>query len=85
MTFTWSARFSREFTALPPSIKERAKKQLTLFSQNPSHPSLQVKKMEGWKNIWEGRVTRAYRFTFTLEDDRYVLRRIGSHNILDHP
>ena len=85
MTLIWSMRFRREFTALPAPIKERARKQLALFSQNPRHPSLRTKKMEGKSNIWEGRITRDYRFTFIIEGDRYTLRRIGPHNILNRP
>ena len=85
MTLIWSMRFRREFTALPVSIKGRARKQLVLFSQDPRHPSLQTKKMEGRGDIWEGRITRDYRFTFTIEGDQYILRRIGPHRILDSP
>ncbi len=41
--------------------------------------------MEGWSNLWEGRITRNYRFTFTRESDTYTLRRIGPHDILKNP
>ena len=85
MTLIWSIQFRREFTALPARIKERAKKQLALFSQNPRHPSLQTKKMQGWGNTWEGRITHDYRFAFIVEGDRYTLRRIGPHDILNRP
>lgn len=85
MTVVWSTRFKQAFSNLPGSIKERAKKQFALFVQNPRHPSLQIKKMEGWSNLWEGRITRNYRFTFTREGDTYTLRRIGPHDILKNP
>ena len=85
MTLIWNTRFQREFTALPGLIKERARKQLALFSENPGHPSLRTKKMEGWSDIWEGRITRDYRFTFTVAADTYTLRRIGPHVILKRP
>lgn len=84
MIFIWSARFRREFTALPRAIKERAKKQLSLFSENPGHPSLRTRKMEG-RDIWEDRVTQGYRFTFTVSGDTYILRRVGPHDILKRP
>jgi len=38
--------------------------------ENPQHPSLQIKKMKGYENHWEGRVTLHYRFTFMIEGDR---------------
>lgn len=78
-------RFLEDFAALPPSIQKRAKKQLALFLQNPRHPSLQTKKMEGWRDIWEGRITDDYRFTFKIEGDLYKLRRIGPHDIERNP
>lgn len=78
-------RFVEDFVALPLSIQKRAKKQLALFLQNPRHGSLQIKKMKGWRNIWEGRITDDYRFTFKIEDDLYKLRRIGPHDIERNP
>jgi len=84
MTLIWSTRFRKEFTALPGAIKERARKQLALFSRDPGHPSLRTKKMEGG-DIWEGRVSQGYRFTFTISGDTYVLRRVGPHDILKRP
>ena len=78
-------RFRQDFLALPETIKRRAVKQLALFLTDPRHPSLQVKKMKGHDRIWEGRITRDYRFTFQIEGEAYVLRRIGPHRVLDRP
>ncbi len=80
-----TVRFKREFKGLPESLKRRAEKQLTLFFQNPRHPSLRITKMEGTKDIWEGRITKAHRFTFQIREDTCLLRRIGSHDILKTP
>jgi len=33
---------------------------LTLYENNPRHPSLRVKKIQGAGNIWEMRVTKSY-------------------------
>lgn len=78
-------RFDEDFAALPPAIKTRARKQLALLLQNPRHRSLGVKKMQGYDTIWEGRITLQYRFTFSLEGDTCILRRIGPHDIERHP
>ena len=85
MTIIQTERFKKDFVALPPDIQKRAMKQLAQFLNNPRHPSLHVKKMKGQPNIWEGRVTKEYRFTFTLEGERIILRRIGTHDILKRP
>jgi mRNA-degrading endonuclease RelE of RelBE toxin-antitoxin system len=80
-----TSRFARDFRSLPPPIQRRAAKQLQLLLANPRHPSLRLKKMEGTPNIWEGRITKGYRFTFQVQEDAYILRRIGAHDILGAP
>jgi len=80
-----TARFARDFRSLPPDIQRRAAKQLQLLLDNPRHPSLHTKKMEGAQDIWEGRISKGYRFTFQVRNDTYILRRIGAHDILGAP
>jgi mRNA-degrading endonuclease RelE of RelBE toxin-antitoxin system len=77
--------FDEDYNALPESIKDRADKQFVLLLENPHHPSLQIKKIKGHPNIWEGRVTKSYRFTFHISGEIYLLRRIGTHDILKTP
>lgn len=77
--------FDRDYARLPQIIKNRTDKQLALLIENPKHPSLRTKKMPGYADIWEGRITREYRFTFQIVGDTYVLRRIGKHDILKTP
>jgi len=52
---------------------------------NPKHPSLRTKKMEGYPSVWEVRITGGYRLTFRIEGDIYLLRRVGTHDILKRP
>ena len=85
MKLARTARFARDFRSLPPDIQRRAAKQLQLLIDNPRHPSLRIKKMEGSQDIWEGRITKGYRFTFQVHQDTYLLRRIGTHDILAAP
>jgi hypothetical protein len=52
--------------------------------------TLRAKKMEGQRDpegrdIWEVRVTQAYRFTFAIDGDMYILYRIGPHDIERRP
>jgi mRNA interferase RelE/StbE len=77
--------FDRDYGNLPTEIKERANKQLALFFENPHHPSLRLKKIRGHPTIWEGRITESYRFTFQISGELYLLRRIGTHDILKTP
>ena len=82
MTLRPTARFAADYDALPQQLRQRVDKALGLLLENPRHPSLQVKKMEGYDNRWEGRVTLHYRFTFSIDGDTYVLLRVGTHDLL---
>jgi len=74
--------FRADYKRLPQHIQEQVDKAISLLEQNPRHPSLQVKKIKGTRNVWEGRVTIAYRFTFNWEANWVTLRRVGTHGIL---
>ena len=41
--------------------------------------------MQGTARIWELRVTQGYRLTFQIEGDIYLLRTVGTHDILREP
>ena len=77
--------FDSDYDNLQKGIKERARKQLTLLLENPRHPSLRLKKIKGHPTMWEGRITESYRFTFQIVEETYLLRRIGTHEILRTP
>jgi len=77
--------FDRDYSRLPPSIKERVDKQLALLLSNPGHPSLRLKKMRGAEDIWEVRITGGYRLTLVIAGELLVLRRVGPHDVLRQP
>jgi len=85
MTIKTTKRFDRDFLKLPANIQSQAEKQLALLIQNPRHPSLGIKKMKGHLDVWEGRVTIHYRFSFKIAGDVYWLNRIGTHEIYKNP
>ncbi len=74
-------RFRKDYERLPQRLQHRVDKALGLLLQNPRHPSLQIKKMKGYEDRWEGRATLHYRFTFTVEGDTYVLLHVGTHDL----
>ena len=78
-------RFKKDFKRLPSEIQERVGTTLERFVDNPRHPSLHAKKMEGAPNIWELRVTDNYRITFQFVQEGVLLRRIGTHDVLRQP
>lgn len=82
MEIFYSKSFKKDFLNLPNNIRNLAAKKLGLFGDNYRHPSLKTKKMEGLENIREGRITISYRFTFKIENNICILRRVGTHDIL---
>jgi mRNA-degrading endonuclease RelE of RelBE toxin-antitoxin system len=85
MKLAFSKRFIKDYRRLPASIQKAADKQLERLLSDFHHPSLNTKKMQDPRDIWEGRVTKGYRFTFQIYDDLYFLRRIGTHDLLKKP
>jgi mRNA interferase RelE/StbE len=85
MKLSFTKNFIREYTKLPKQIQRLADKQLEILLSNPQHPSLGIKKMQDPRRIWECRVTESYRFTFQIENDVYILRKIGTHDMLRNP
>ncbi len=90
MRFRPTPRFVEDYESLPERLQRRADRALDFLLRDFRHPSLRAKKMGGerdpeGRDIWEARVTDAYRFTFAIEGDTYVLYRVGPHDIERHP
>jgi mRNA-degrading endonuclease RelE of RelBE toxin-antitoxin system len=73
--------FQSWFAKLPANIKKKTRKALRLLAENPRHPSLQSKPIEGAKGIFEARVDQKYRLTFErLPDDVLRIRVVGKYD-----
>ena len=77
--------FDRLFKRLPERIRDETYEKLALFLEDSAHPWLRVKRVRGTERIWEMSITMNYRLTFELDDERVVLRRIGTHDVLRQP
>jgi len=82
--FRTTRTFDKSFSALPAKIQKRTLDKLALYENDRRHPSLRVKKMEGAPDIWEMSVSKDCRITFQREGNVFLLRNIGSHDILKH-
>jgi len=80
-----SRLFEKTFSRLPKEIRGSVYDKLELFLEDPSHPSLRIKKIKGSDYIWEMSVTMSYRITFQIREAEIVLRKIGPHDILRKP
>jgi mRNA interferase RelE/StbE len=75
--------FKENYRDLPKKLQKRFDDKLSLFLENPKHPSLNVHRYHGRNDVWEAYVTRRYRFTFSLQSDSIIFRNIGPHSIID--
>ena len=60
----------------------QVQKFLALIEENPQHPSLRTKKIQGADGIFEASINMAIRVTFHYEiPDTIYLRNVGEHDI----
>lgn len=95
MKFKPTKHFWSGYARLPTAVKQRAQQAFQLFQQGPQrppfHPSLRIRKMQGYRDVWEGHITMQYVFTFHIEQDPdtgepvYIFRKVGTHNIYRNP
>ena len=83
MKYIRTERFKKAAVKLPHEIQTKVAKAFLLFKDNPRHPSLGVKRVQGMPDVWEGRIDIHYRFTFHYEGDACVFRNIGLHEIVE--
>ncbi len=79
MRLRFTERADKDYAGLPVSIRKAFAKQLGFLLANLRHPSLQAKKYSEANDIWQGRVTRGWRFYFKIEGDEYIIISIIPH------
>jgi mRNA-degrading endonuclease RelE of RelBE toxin-antitoxin system len=78
-----TSAFRRAFSKLPKAIQRQARQAYKLFSNDPSHPSLQFKKVHPKRPIYSVRIGLGYRALGTKTGDDLVWFWIGSHSEYD--
>ena len=82
MTFT--GRFEKHFKALSAQEKKQLRNKLLLLAENPMHPSLRTKRIQGTKDLFECSVNMDIRIIWFYEGDKLIiLVDVGRHDILD--
>ena len=72
-------RFWECYQSLPPAVQKLADKQFERLKEDPTHPSLNFKKLEGY-DYWSARVTRGYRAVASKDEEGFVWFLIGKHD-----
>ncbi|MBU2579056.1 hypothetical protein KKA09_02985 [Patescibacteria group bacterium] len=77
--------FKKDFKNLPQLIQKQTEKQLGFLIKDISYPSLRIKIVRKYEKerVFEGSITKNYRFIFQIIKDEYILLRIGKHDILE--
>jgi mRNA-degrading endonuclease RelE of RelBE toxin-antitoxin system len=79
MKLRFTERADKDYADLPANIRKAFAKQLRFLLTNFGHPSLHAKKYSESLGIWQGRVTRGWRFYFKIEGDEYVILSVIPH------
>jgi mRNA-degrading endonuclease RelE of RelBE toxin-antitoxin system len=79
MKIDYAERFIKSLEDAPPTIQKAFYKQAKFLLVNLRHPSLKAKKYDEARDIWQARVTRDWRFYFTIQGDTYYLIDIIPH------
>ncbi len=83
MRVLFSERFTRSFIDAPDRGKRDFGKQLGYLLRNLRHRSLDAKKYDEVRDIWQARVDGGWRFYFRIEGDIYHLVHLV--DIVPHP
>ena len=80
MKIAFTPPFRKDYQGLSTGIQEQIDAQITRLLENPRHPSLRTKKIQGQDNIFEASVTMDIRITWQNTEDGIFLRNIGEHD-----
>jgi hypothetical protein len=76
-----SQRVAEQLAAAPDNVARIFFKQLTHLLRDLRHPSLDAKKYpeSGNPDLWQARITKGWRFYFTIEGDTYAITNANEH------
>ena len=81
--FTFTKRFEKHFKALNENEKKQIKNKLGLLAENPLHPSLRTKRIQGTTDLFESSANMDVRIIWYYEGDKMIiLVDVGHHDIL---
>ncbi len=81
---TFTKRFEKHFKDLNAHEKKQLKNKLLLLSENPMHPSLRTKRIQGTDYLFECSVNMDVRIIWYYEGDKLIIIvDVGHHDILE--
>lgn len=64
MRLRYHPRIASQLADAPPVVRRAFDRKVELLAQNFQHPSLRAKKYDEANDIWQGRISREWRFYF---------------------
>ena len=81
---TFSDRFQKSYRKLSETNRKQVKNKIRLLCENPMHPSLRTKRIQGSTNLFECSVNMDIRIIWYYEEEEIIiLLDIGHHSILN--
>jgi plasmid maintenance system killer protein len=74
--------FKKDYQELSDNIKKSANKQIIQLLMDHNHPSLNLEKLHGLKNVYSIRVNIQYRISLSFNEEEVILRRVLNHDDL---
>lgn len=82
--FTFTDRFKKHYKKLSANEKTQLRNKMKLLSENPMHPSLRTKRIQGTTDLFECSVNMDIRIIWFYEGNvMIVLVDVGHHDILN--
>ena len=78
-----SRRFRETYASLPEQVRQHARRAYRLFRRDPSHPGLNLKKVDHEFGVYSVRIGRGYRALGRLDGSDMVWFWIGPHGGYD--
>jgi len=81
--FTFTRKFEKHYKTLVEQEKKQLRRKLEMLSENPMHPSLRTKRIQGIADLFECSVNMDIRIIWQYEDEKLIiLLDVGHHDIL---
>lgn len=80
---TYTDRFKKHYKKMQTNEKKQIRSKIDLLSQNPNHPSLRTKRIQGTDDLFECSVTMDIQIIWYYEGEKIIiLLDVGHHDVL---
>lgn len=81
---TYTESFKKHYKILHPNEKKQIKKKVEMLANNPMHPTLRAKRIQGAENLFECSANMDIRIIWYYENDQMIILADGGyHDILN--